>query len=692
MGPQFSNVSPLWTHNWLAYIQDDPINPGNNVKRIIGGGGGYDYDVVQSQSGLWYDTTTGGFIPETYDNSQLVRIPATGAATSYVRNLPSGGKETYGLSNGAATAPRIMFLTSVTDPQGNTTTLNYDSQFRLTSIVDAMGRSTTFTYGLSGYPLLITKITDPFGRYSQLAYDTSQRLSSITDPVGITSTFTYSSSEPNFVTNLTTPYGISKFSDIPNPSDPTGGGYVDRSLAMTDPLGNVELLYFYQQASVTGTPEYEDQIPVDLLVDDGYLEWRNAYHWDRHAAAGGNVTTDSNGNPTAEKWTLPSLPAGANLPTVYHWFHLCCQINYASNQLGSIKKPFEKYRLWINYPNMPTNGYYTGSLIAPRYVGRVLDDSSSQVYQATYNAPSVIPTPGVAYGNLLSKTDPAGRATLYNYASNNIDLLTVQQLTTSPSTYTTIKTFGSYNTQHEPQTYTGADGQTWHYTYNAAGQLATVTDPNTGVTTYNYDSIGRLSTVQNANLATVLTLTYDSADRVHTRTDSEGYTLTYAYDNLDRVTKITYPDNTTDQYDYTFQSGPLMGTESLDVRKHTDRLGRVTTYAYDADRRLTSVTEPITATTTRTTSYNYYENGVLKDIIDADGNDTHWEIDVQSRPTSKTYGYGTPSAQTETYTYEVTNSRLHSITDALGQVKTFTYAPDNHVTNVTYTSTVNPFL
>jgi len=125
---------------------------------------------------------------------------------------------------------------------------------------------------------------------------------------------------------------------------------------------------------------------------------------------------DSNGNPTAEKWTLPSPSGRSQSPTVYHWFHLCCQINYASNQLGSIKKPFEKYRLWIN-THMPTNGYYTGSLIAPRYVGRVLDDSSSQVYQATYNAPSVIPTPGVAYGNLLSKTDPAGRATLYNYAS-----------------------------------------------------------------------------------------------------------------------------------------------------------------------------------------------------------------------------------------------------------------------------------
>ena len=154
--------------------------------------------------------------------------------------------------------------------------------------------------------------------------------------------------------------------------------------------------------------------------------------------------------------------------------------------------------------------------------------------------------------------------------------------------------------------------------------------------------------MQNANRQTVLTLTYDSADRVRTRTDSEGYTLTYAYDNLDRVTQITYPDGTTDQYDWTFQNGPLQGTPSLDLRKHTDRLGRVTTYGYDADRRLTSVTEPISSGANRTTSYDYYEDGTLKDIIDANGNVTHWEIDLQSRPISKTYAYGTSNAETET--------------------------------------------
>ena len=265
----------------------------------------------------------------------------------------------------------------------------------------------------------------------------------------------------------------------------------------------------------------------------------------------------------------------------------------------------------------------------------------------------------------------------------------MQQKTTRRRPYTTIGTYGSYNTQHEPQTYTGADGKTWNYTYNTLGQLKTVTDPNTNVTTYNYDTTGRLSTIVDANSQTILTNTYDSADRIQTQTDSQGYTLTYAYDNLDRITSITYPDGTTDLYDYTFQSGPYVGTASLELRKYTDRLGRVTTYAYDADRRLTSVTEPTSGTSTRTTSYDYYEDGTLKDIIDANGNDTRYAIDIESRPTSKTYAYGTSAAQTETYAYENTTSRLHSITDALGQVKTFTYAKDNRITGITYTSSVN---
>jgi RHS repeat-associated protein len=664
----FSNLSPLWAHNWQSYISDDPNVPGNNVVRVVGGGGGYDYNVLAQLSQSIYNSTTGAFVAETYDNAQLVRYPATGPATKYVRYLPNGSQETYGLSNGAASAPRIMFLTAVTDPAGNQTTINYDTTFRITSIIDAMGRKTTFSYGLAGYPLLITKITDPFGRFSTLTYDTHERLSSITDPIGITSSFTYGNSgETNFITALNTPYGQSKFSDTLNPSI-SRTCCVELSIAMTDPIGNVEYVHVYQNQSVSGTGP-EAVVPAGMENDNPYLMWRNTYYWNAHEAANGGVTTDANGNPIAENFADPDI---------YHWFHQCCTINYLSFQLASHKRPLEKYREWYNTNPIYNTGYYSGTLNYPTFTGRVLDDGSTQLSSKTYNS----------FGLPLTSTDPVGRTTRFSYAANNIDILNVQQLA-APSTYQSIATFANYNNAHEPQSYTGPDGQSWNYVYNAAGQPTSFTDPDGNTTTYKYDALGRLTSVVNANNVTALTLTYDSADRVETRTDSEGYTLTYAYDNLDRVTTITYPDGSTDGYDYTFQSGSNQGKPSLDLRRYTDRLGRVTTYEYDADRRLTSVTEP-EAEGSHVTSYAYYEDGTLKDLTDANGNVTHWAVDLQSRPTSKTYAYGTREVQTETYAYETTNSRLHSVTDALGQVKTFTYAHDNRITNITYTNAVNP--
>ncbi len=362
-----------------------------------------------------------------------------------------------------------------------------------------------------------------------------------------------------------------------------------------------------------------------------------------------------------------------------HWYH---DPNTGSTltvgrEVASIKPPLEK-RLWFSYWNQPPSGYTGGYPDQPRNVARLLDSGASQ--SVSLQQISVQPFTWVP--QLV--TDPVGRSTTFAYAANHNDLLTVKQNSN------TIATYGSYNTQHEPQTYTGADSKTWNYTYQTNGQLHTVTDPNAGVTTYNYDASNRLSTIVNANSQTVLTLTYDADDRVQTRTDSQGYTLTYAYDNLDRVTSITYPDSTTDLFDYNFQSGPYVGTPSMELRKYTDRLGRVTTYGYDADQRLTSVTEPLTSSTTRTTSYSYYENGKLKEITDAKGNITHWDIDIEGRPIDKIYAYGTSSAKTETYTYENSTSRLKSVTDALGQVKTFSYDADDEVTGITYTSTINP--
>jgi YD repeat-containing protein len=226
----FFNVNPKWTLNWLSYVQDDPNSPGSNVIRYLPGGGAFYY--------LGYNKTTGAFAPQDDDASVLVLVSKS--PVTYQRSLNDGSIETYAQSDGSKSYPRRVFLTRVVDPQGNTLSLNYDSQHRLVSLTDATGRQTTFSYGRAGSPLLITQITDPFGRSSTLTYDTNRRLNSITDVLGLTSSFTYDSS--SLVNSMTTPYGTTRFA--------YGTTANSRFLQITDPLGYNEREEWLQPAPI----------------------------------------------------------------------------------------------------------------------------------------------------------------------------------------------------------------------------------------------------------------------------------------------------------------------------------------------------------------------------------------------------------------------------------------------------------
>jgi YD repeat-containing protein len=52
--------------------------------------------------------------------------------------------------------------------------------------------------------------------------------------------------------------------------------------------------------------------------------------------------------------------------------------------------------------------------------------------------------------------------------------------------------------------------------------------------------------------------------------------------------------------------------------------------------------------------------------------------------------YRHANGSTVDYTYENTTSRLHSVTDALGQTKQYSYAEDNRLTGIDYPNAVNP--
>jgi YD repeat-containing protein len=72
-----------------------------------------------------------------------------------------------------------------------------------------------------------------------------------------------------------------------------------------------------------------------------------------------------------------------------------------------------------------------------------------------------------------------------------------------------------------------------------------------------------------------------------------------------------------------------------------DRQDRTWTYAYDANRRLTSVTDP----RGDQTQFGYNRRGQVTSLTDPRTNVTQWAYDVQGRLTTKTY----PDTTTVTY-------------------------------------------
>lgn len=74
-----------------------------------------------------------------------------------------------------------------------------------------------------------------------------------------------------------------------------------------------------------------------------------------------------------------------------------------------------------------------------------------------------------------------------------------------------------------------------HYTYDAAGRLATVRDAAGSTWTYHYDMVGRQSQVDDPDKGTT-TFTYNNRDLVETVTDARRHKLFLTYDDLARKT------------------------------------------------------------------------------------------------------------------------------------------------------------
>jgi YD repeat-containing protein len=374
----YSNMGKRWVHDWMSYVEDDPTSVGDPVELNVRMGGREPYD---------------GFVNGVSAPQQDVRAVMTIVSTEpieYERELPDGSIEVFSESDGAATAPRRIFLSEWKDPQGNKLTFTYDGQLRLVSVTDAIDQVTTLSYELATDPLKITKVTDPFGRFATFDYDEDGQLTRITDVIGLESELAYGTGE--FIRELTTPYGTTTFRHGSGPYNPALNWWLEA----TDPLGGTERVEKLLKEAPVSSTDSGSTVPTGFSGNTGLDTHLSVYY---SKLSMDRATTD------------PPDPEDGNIT---RW-RSSTFYKISGFQVQSTKLPLEN-RVWYEHVGETiSNG--TGPDGRPAMIGRVLDDGSSQIYRYEYNSK----------GRITRETDPVGRETLYEYASNEQDLLRIKQ-------------------------------------------------------------------------------------------------------------------------------------------------------------------------------------------------------------------------------------------------------------------------
>lgn len=131
---------------------------------------------LRGDGGIWQFAYSGGqpngnlYVPVSPANEA---VTLTQTQTNWTIQFQNGGERTFDLTTGK--------LLSISDRNGNTTTLSYDASYRLVKVTDPASRHLYFTYA-NPSSFLVTGVTSDFGASLSYAYDQLGRLTQVTKP------------------------------------------------------------------------------------------------------------------------------------------------------------------------------------------------------------------------------------------------------------------------------------------------------------------------------------------------------------------------------------------------------------------------------------------------------------------------------------------------------------------------------
>jgi RHS repeat-associated protein len=438
-------------------------------------------------------------------------------------------------------------LASITDGDGNVTTIQHDANGNPTALVASFGQQTTLAADGNGY---LSKVTDPIGNAVQLSVSAQGLLNSLTDARGNLHAFSYDT-----VGRLT------------NDQEPDGGA---KTLARTDTQNGYQVnvttalghttTYAVARLS-TGAVQRTVTFPdgtqaVSVTGTDGSTTL---------SARDGTVTTIFLGSDPRFGMLAPltasrtvTTPGGLTSTTT-------------ESRAATLTDPSDPFSLTQQTDTVVLNG---------RTYTRVYDAGSRTFTMTSPTGRKVTTT-----------TDIRGRAVL------------AQDGNLAPVAFT-------YDAHGRLATVTqgsGPSARTTTFGYDSEGNLATVTDPLQRVTSFAYDGIGRplLETLPDGK---IVAFGYDPNSNVTSITPPGRSAHAFAYTSRDRLASYIPPDvgigNTTTDYTYNpdRQVTEISRPESLKLDFSYDPAGRLGTatiptgqfgFAYDPNTgHLASLSAP----------------------------------------------------------------------------------------------------
>jgi YD repeat-containing protein len=506
---------------------------------------------------------------------------------------PDGQVRTFTLTNGqwstdADIIDKLIRLTDATNtPTGwqYTTTDDeveiYDVAGKLTSIRNRAGLTQTLAYSHATTPPavaptagLLLSVTDSFGRALSLTYDASSRVKTFTDPGGGIYLCRYDAN--NNLISVTYPDTKTRSYHYNEPAYTSATHLPHALTGITDENGKrFATFQFDSQGRATSTEHA-----------GGVEKYRVSYG----AAYTQSTVTDPMGAISTYSFnTIQGVVKAARVTQPHGTGVVSQSITYDAQGNVDSRTDFNGYKtcyaydLTRNLELARVEGLAGGASCATALSAATLPSPARKVtteWHATYRLPT-------------KQAEPK-RLTLLTYdAAGN--LLTRRVQATDDAT--------------------GAQGldargvgtpRTWRYTYNAFGQLSSITEPGERVTTYVHDASGNLVKVTNAAGHVTTLSNYDAHGQVGTVTEANGVTTTLSYSPRGWLTQST--------------------VTALD-----GSAAETTRYSYDGTGQLKTVTMPDTSTLT----YNHDDAHRLTSITDSLGNRIAYTLDAMGNRTQE---------------------------------------------------------